>query len=735
MIMERNEGLKRVLAQLAQRNTGRALTELHNFFAAWPRPQAEGEIDALMAEYQTMTHYWRHGYKDPQLMENYELLLHRTYRLYADTSLWRRIGSSPFASTAYSNLILQSREWSVANVRQEMETFVSDVAMVELAPANKQDEHREALYARHYQQMSLLFDYIWTSRQWSDATAEAFEEMLLSPTIDNRDQQLLVSAVTLSLINTFDFVKFRMLVNVYRQSTDELVRQRALVGWVLGRNYTLSRVFPEERQLVNSLLEDEEAQKELAELQIQMIYTVNAESDHQKIQSEIMPDILKNNNFRITRHGIEEVEEDPLEDILHPEADDERMEKVEESFRKMVDMQKQGSDIYFGGFSQMKRFSFFRQISNWFIPFTLHHPEVVETMKRLHSNRFLQQLLATGPFCNSDKYSFVFAFSQVLERVPQNLREMLERGEATMGEVADDEIRTPTYIRRMYLQDLYRFFRLFPSAGQFDHPFQTDGELGHVLFFASPLFKGTPLERHFDKVVTMLLRQKRYQDEERLLRNYSVESQGYMYWMAKATMWSRGKTMMPEQEVLKVVKQCYEEALRLQPDSEKARQGLARTLFACKRYDEAIGLYDKLIEANPTKKNYELNRAVCLTNVGRYEEARNTLYRMNYEAPDDLNVLRVLAWTLTGEGKYEQALPMYERLTSDDNHVADDFLNQGYCLWFAGQDIAGAVKSFRRYLTETEASADQVMENERELLERKGITEPEMQMMLDAISS
>jgi hypothetical protein len=31
--MERNEGLKRVLAQLARRNTGRALTELHNFFA------------------------------------------------------------------------------------------------------------------------------------------------------------------------------------------------------------------------------------------------------------------------------------------------------------------------------------------------------------------------------------------------------------------------------------------------------------------------------------------------------------------------------------------------------------------------------------------------------------------------------------------------------------------------------------------------------------------------------
>ena len=732
--MERNEGLKRVLAQLARRNTGRALTELHNFFASWPRPQAEAEMDALMAEYQTMTHYWCHGYKDPQLKENYDLLLHRTYRLYANTSLWRRIGSSPFVSTTYSNLILKSREFSVPSVRQEMETFVSDVAMVELAPQNKQEEQLVTLYGQHHGQMSLLFDYLWTSGQWSDAMGDAIEEMLLSPTIDSRDQQLLVSAVTLALINTFDFVKFRTLLRVYRQSTDERVRQRALVGWVLGRNYTLSSVFPEERKLVSELTEDPQVQQELAELQIQMIYTVNAESDNRKIQSEIMPDLLQHNNFRITRNGIEELEEDPLEDILHPEADDERMEKVEESFRKMVDMQKQGSDIYFGGFSQMKRFPFFHQISNWFTPFTMYHPEVVETMQRLKANRFLQQLLKTGPFCDSDKYSFVFAFSQVLERVPQSLREMLENGEATMGEVPEEEIHTPTYIRRMYLQDIYRFFRLFPHAGQFDHPFQTGDELGHVLFFASPLFKGTPMERSFDKVASMLLRQKRYKDEDRLLKNYSEEQHGYTYWMVMATTQSH-LSPMNEQAKHEFVLACYEKALMQRPDSEKAQNGRARMLFALKQYDEAIKAYDQLIEANPSKVSYELNRAVCLTNVGQYDEAQQCLFRLYYDAPDDLNVLRVLAWTLTGVGKYEQALPMYERLTTEAESMADDFLNQGFCLWFAGEQLDTAVKCFRRYLTETGATADQVLENERELLEQKGITDPEVQMMLDAISA
>ena len=50
------------------------------------------------------------------------------------------------------------------------------------------------------------------------------------------------------------------------------------------------------------------------------------------------------------------------------------MEKLEASMKRMNDMQRQGSDVYFGGFSQMKRFPFFSVVANWFMPFYLHHP-------------------------------------------------------------------------------------------------------------------------------------------------------------------------------------------------------------------------------------------------------------------------------------------------------------------------------------------------------------------------
>lgn len=730
--MERNEALKRVLVQLADGNVGQTLTELQNFFASYPRPQAQAEMDSLLAEYQVMARYWMQGYQDPQLESNYSQLLQRTFRLYADTSLWRRIGSSPFISTVYSNLLMSSREWSVTNIRQELESFVTDVALVELEPANKQSVHRDALYVKHQQFISSLFNYIWTSGQWSDAKAQAFEEMLLSPTVDSADQQLIVSALTLSLLNTFDMAKLRTLLNVCQQSTDEQVRQRALVGWVMGRNYTLSNVFPEERQLVDALLQDEQLVQELTELQLQLIYTVNAERDHHTIQSQIMPDLLQNNHFRITRSGIEEVEDDSLEDILHPEADEERMERLEDSLRKMVDMQKQGSDIYFGGFAQMKHYPFFQTIANWFMPFTMHHPDVADIMKKLHSNRFLQQMLQTGPFCNSDKYSFILGFSQVIERMPQSMREMLERGEATLGEVATKEIKTPAYIRRMYLQDLYRFFRLFPHASHFDHPFKTSEGLGHVLFFVSPLFKDSPLEKYYDRVLSMLIRRHYYYDAERMLAKYNDEYKDYNYYMMEASVIPHLNDPLQVATRNTRMATAYQMAIAIKPDSERALQGYARTLFDMERYEEALHVYDTLVGSHPEKKSYVLNRMVCLSNLDRYEEALEPLFRLNYEAPDDNNVKRVLAWALTGAGKYEQAFSLYEQLTSQDVAVDEDFLNQGYCFWFAGRRQE-AVDCFLRYLKNTGQPASCIVKNEQKLIARKGITKPDIQIMLSAI--
>lgn len=48
----------------------------------------------------------------------------------------------------------------------------------------------------------------------------------------------------------------------------------------------------------------------------------------------------------------------------------------------MMDMREKGVDIYFSGFSQMKRFPFFSSLVNWFVPFI----SIIPNLNRHHKN-------------------------------------------------------------------------------------------------------------------------------------------------------------------------------------------------------------------------------------------------------------------------------------------------------------------------------------------------------------
>lgn len=725
--MDTHQSLTEIFEHLKERNLSAAINELEAFLSVHPHQVNSDRLHALRTDYQLMADYWKRGFKDPQLPSLYQTLLQRMYVLCANISKHYGVGHSSYLSSVYMRIRMTARDWSPQNIREELEAFVSDSALLELEPENKREARRQALYQQHQHQMNVLFDYIYTSDIWTNGVATAMEGILLSPTVDTNDQQLLVSAIMLSVLEHFDIAKFRTLVHVYEQASDERVRQRALVGWVLTIDSELAfSVYPEQIQLVEKLLEDEQCREELVELQKQIIFCINAEQDTRTIQKEIMPDLMKGQSLRMTRNGIEEVEEDPMEDILHPGEQERKLEKVEESFQRMLNMQKQGSDIYFGGFSQMKRFPFFNELSNWFVPFYANHPDVFEVMNKTGLNRFLQVMMEKGPFCNSDKYSFVFAFQQVVDRIPQNMREMLDRGEASINEMAAEELESTTYIRRIYLQDLYRFFRLFPQRSQFFDPFYSSNF--RYLFFANPIFSKTHLEPSFGEVTAFLLKQKRLREASLLISNFGEARRDYQFWLMAGYLMQHmplgQEPPIPGYDDL----QCYAKALELKPGQEKPLAGYARALFSHGMYAEALETYDQLLAIRPEKQSYRLNRAVSMTNLGQYAGALKDLYRLNYESPEDVNVNRVLAWTLVCEGKYEAAEKIYTQLLAGDVQP-DDLLNYGYCLWFNGQ-IEDAADCFHRFLKETELKAEYILQNEAELLKEKGITEPEQQLML-----
>ena len=706
--------LERMFQQIITGNAGLAIAEAETYLAAWPNPQTAEKLRAIKDEYLLMVSYWTKGVRDPQLEQQYQRLLQRVYVLCANIAVFRHIKASSYLSMLHINARKPGYRWAMDDIRRELEDFVSDVALLELEPEEQRKQKSRDTYRRHQQYVNALFNYILTSHAWTGGTGEAMQELLLAPTVDSTDQQLLVSAVALSLMNRFDMVKFRLLTNVYRLSADEQVRQRALVGWVLGSDDDFIGVYPEQRTLVADMLRDEAVCSELTELQMQLVYTLNAEKDTTTITKEIMPDLIKNNNFRITRNGLEEIPEDPLEDVLNPDASEQRMERLESSFQRMIDMQKQGADIYFGGFSQMKRFPFFYDISNWLVPFYMQHPDISEFVERAGSSTMLEKMLRRGSFCDSDKYSFVMAFQQVLNHLPDKFKQMVNSGEAMLGnEIEPEELQSATFMRRSYLMDLYRFFRLFPNRSALCNPFDTTkSELGFCLFFTSALFSGTPLEAYKPKVTAMLKKQRLNASATLLLDSFPETMHDAQYYL-----W-RGD---------------YAAALRLEPDNERALAGHARELFKAGRHGEAEACYDRLQLLHP-KTGYVLNKAVCLVQMEEYEEALRWLYQLNYEHEDDDNVTRVLAWALTCSGKLEQAAKYYSQLTAADTATAEDYQNQGCCLWLM-ERISDAADSLHKYAELSGVSADSPHFLDADWLQRRGISDTDIKMMTALVAS
>ncbi len=738
--MNINEDLRSVENALRRRELNRAMDAMETFGCKYPERSISERLSPLRNDYELMAGYWRRGMRDDHMDSVYNNLLRRMYCLSADVSLAHALSQDTFASAVYSRSHRTIDADSLAETLQSrLEGFVSDAAMLGLEPEHTRKGKLTELYVRRQKYAADVFDYIWTSGQWTDSLRQAVTSAILSPTVDTTDQQLLVSAVTLGSLNTFDINKIRLLADAYCSSTDTAVRQRALVGFVLAVGHDGCGLFPEVGDLVKTLLLDPQSQADLRGLQIQLLYCVNAEHDTQTIQRDIMPGLLRHNNLHITPHGLEEKEEDSLRDILDPEASEKEMEEVEQSFRRMADMQKAGADIYFGGFSQMKRFPFFSQMSNWFAPFYWEHPDVNSVCSGTSYGDFMHKMLDTVPFCDSDKYSFVFAFHMVADRMPANVREMLGSGSFAGAETVATDQDSPAYIRRRYLQDLYRFFRLFPSRSFFFNPFdRIASDKPSYVFFANRLFSNTELGRGFTEMAAVMVKRGLYEEASAVLANCGDGFKDYRYYMLCGNLLLRGKACAAEPSA----KTCFAKALELRPDDVKAQAGYARALFYEGSYTEAADVYSRLVETVPDNRTYSLGYCACLTNAEQYDEALALLYKLDYEHHGDGDISRVMARALMGKGNCQQALTIYENLAKQDGYGGEDLVNHGYCQWFLG-NIQAAADLFSQYLklrhaqlnmTEVaEYSLKEIIEPERNFILKHGIGSTEIYLMVDEI--
>ena len=718
-----------------------AISTLQPLYNGQPNLLGYDDYQLVVDNYQRMVEYMKKGFQDPEREKLYRQLLRRIYRITENLDISWRCKNQTIYIEAFHKV--DRLNMSYAFIQDVLERFVSDVAMLSLEPEETSQAHSDELYQRHATFTERLFSALFISLQWNSADEQFYTKLLLSPTVDIIDQQLMVSAISLACMNMFDIHKLNVLAAVYQGAEDVNLRQRALVGLMFSMND--HPLYADEQQTIMQQItdqgENQDVLHELQELQVQVFYCVNAEEDNRKIQNDIMPTIMKNNNFTITRYGIEEKEDDPMEDILNPDAADKAMEELEESIQQMVKMQQNGADVFFGGFKQMKKYPFFDELSNWFCPFYSKHPKLQDIRDKVRIEAFLNKLNVTNPFCDSDKYSFVYAFASVAEHLPEGIRETFYSG-GDMGEEMFNTSRVkPTYVRHRYLQDLYRFFRIYRNRHNLVNPFGKEGFVqasDAAYFLTLPVFNDAKFYATKTSLGMFLYKQKRYFELSDLLSTYSDDNDtNYLYLQASSYIQSGHREESP------LVKSAfYKEAFNVlkkilsQGDDLRALKSYARVSMLLERYQQAADSYRKLQLLVPGQKNYLLNEALALLQLGQKPEAVEKVYQCDLQYPDDPSVQRILAWVLLNSGKVEQAVDIYRRLLEQDP-IHEDYVNAAYSVWITG-DVSTAVSYFQQSLNllphgKDASFLEQEINKDRQLLIDNGIPSIDLQLMFDLI--
>ena len=609
------------------------------------------------------------------------------------------------------------------------------------------EESVHRLYAHNDREKAstILFSAILVSRHWSKKISRQFVELICGDTLQAENACLMVSAIMMSNLIIFDNEKYLCLANIYEQTENIYIKERALVGWVFSISPHNNFMKKESHDKLTELWGYDTTQTELQDMQKQVFFCMDAEADADIMQKNVFSKFTDNRAKQIIDLSNDIFDETGVEEILHPEKEEEEVEKMEKGIQQMIQMEKAGSDIYFDGFSKMKSFAFFHVLSNWFVPFYKDNPALHGLVEALDGNdKLLDGIKENSPFCDSDKYSFAYALTMTLKTpTAAPIKELLKEGLLfSNGSAMRTAIGYNTYIRRMYLQDLYRFFRISQFREAFVNIFSTEPD-APAFFLLSPVFSKNLMPKFLEtdselypaiskNIMRFLLKRKDYVRLKALFEKMNVGTNDVegLYARILTCLHSHDKYSFCE------AVNCVDELMVAARESPAALNLSGKVYCLGEEYDLALDAYKKLYQLEPSCKT-KLKMAYCLLQTDKPHEAVKLLYELDYNDPDNLDILRPLAWGLLMRHDAAKAILIYNKvmkLLKDKGKkpTREDYLNQGIAYW-CNDDKEAASDSFCQIADAKEDFGAILSKNEVDKLLNYNIYKKDITLMSDLV--
>lgn len=640
--------------------------------------------DALKQEYSYMLSFLASGGTDEKRNEFLENFRDKIAALQQDINRYERFSAIP------------GRDIIFAQIRG---TDVNSLSLI----TRLSDKTLSA--QEHYDALSHAFAAILFSYEWQMRDERMWVAYLTSPETDTIDAQTLASAIMLSTRICNSYYKNLTLRYVYETADDMALRQRCLVG------YCVSLLNDRDAARLDDFFKSDDTCKEINKMLMQIVSCREADKDGERIVKEIMPDLIKyQKRSGILSDDMLKSDEAALDDILNPGKEEQEMEAVEKSIGAMAKMLKNGSDIFFAEFSNMKRYPFFYKPVNWFMPFTYDHPHLADARKKLADMKSMTHIYRNGPFCDSDKYSFTFGLSTVLSSLPDGVKEMLSSGEVgPLGTLPKGEEReiTPDYVRRMYLQDLFRFYKLSPQL-------KLESFFGDDII--QVLFLNANMQRYYIDFCMFLMRKKNWPLLLKMLEisvDFTGQEDKKKYHLIAATVFQNtGDIARAEKN--------YKAAYDIDGDDVKVVRGYARCNMKLGNYQRVVRLYGKLIEEGTDNLKDYVDYILAKLFLCEAQDVLNLAFRIDFENENTLVVKRTLMLTLACNERYEQASSLAEELMQGKyGKIKDsDYLLVVAITWMSG-DSKGAMSLMKQILSadDNTLDAEKSMEQLAEIFE------------------
>lgn len=630
-------------------------------------------LQAIADDYARLKQFFQSGYPDNERNEVYRRLQRRTKRVTHQLIL--NCYEKDNISFQQAAIHSRSQEFSLATVCDTLLGFDQAIAMASLNVSEEEDA--SAIYVNQFKYRRIVFDWLYTSGPFSSDDSRMLVETVLSPLISRTDALLIVSAMMLSMQTLFDARKFDALCRICGETTDTEVRIRSLIAIVFSLPDTDNMKINYDifSSSMHALFEREDIQQELIELQIQVLMSMKTEENEKEIEQNIMP-YLKENAINIQRDMESDGLNTDIDFILNPDKEESAMNDVEKAVERIRDMQKQGADVFFGGFSHAKRFAFFYTLCNWFCPFYMEHPGINHKKLEKIPLNFIEKLICDQPFCNSDRYSFLLSFASVVDQLPKELLNMMTKGEVAPAFTVKNSEQDAAYLRRLYLQDLYRFYNLYPSKNDFINPLASEVR---ACFTADTIICDFFSEEQRIKLARLYIKYGQYDDFDHLYMSY----------------FKNGNPKILRLSALNAIKQgdldeaayLLSRAIEADPDDMKSHEMLGVILFDCQNYKEALLELALSYNDNPTD-TLAYKYAVSLIYNGDADEAMKILFRLYFEHDDIDDYKRGISLGYYAQGKYEDSLRMIDSLETEPD--ADMRIFKAFVLYMAGRTADSA---------------------------------------------